>query len=218
MKELDNLFNEKLADHAVAPSEGAWNRIEAGLSKKNSSLTWMRWAAILVPVAIVSLFFLYKPDQAPQLARQSPKQMLPTIPVAPRVASAEPTSVIQPVAGKPNTSHKKKSTSRVVDEGNAPLQTAASVPEVMTLTAEIVIEPAVLQAPLSVVAESKPIVLVYTLDQVTSPVLPEVKRTSLGRVVEFANTVKHSDPLSDLRGMKDELLAINLRKKSTKKN
>ena len=82
-------------------------------------------------------------------------------------------------------------------------------------------EAALVQAQ-TVPVQSKPIVLVYTLDTV-APQAEEgasavEKKSSIQRVVAFANDVKHSDPLSEFRGMKEELLAINLRKKTSKKN
>lgn len=85
---------------------------------------------------------------------------------------------------------------------------------------EITIEPVVLEAE-TVAAKTeapKPIVLVYTLESVASPGDAARKETSLERVVEFARTVKHSDPVGDIRGLKDELFAFDFRKKQTKKN
>lgn len=83
---------------------------------------------------------------------------------------------------------------------------------------DLTIEP---QSPITIAEtvaepETKPVVIVYTLETIASDAAE--KPSSLERVVEFARAVKHSDPISNLRGFKDELLALDLRKKSTKKN
>ena len=74
--------------------------------------------------------------------------------------------------------------------------------------------------------KSQRMVLTYTLDPVV-PVSPEVaainndgkKGSSLEKVVRFAKEVKNGDSSFGLRGMKDDLLAFDLKKKSpTKKH
>jgi hypothetical protein len=85
---------------------------------------------------------------------------------------------------------------------------------------DVTIEPVemVIEAPEKTTEVQKPIVLVYTLERVGTPVPEAEKPSTFERAVEFARTVKHSDPIGEFRGMKDELFALDLRKKSTKKN
>lgn len=86
---------------------------------------------------------------------------------------------------------------------------------------EITIEPVTLEEETIVLVDEpvKPMTLVYTLDEVAlAPDEGTKKESALNRVVEFAQAVKHSDPIGDIRGFKDELLALDLRKKPSKKN
>ena len=48
MNKLDEFFKEKLTDHSIAPSTGAWQKVEAGFSKKNKGVAWLRWAAVFL--------------------------------------------------------------------------------------------------------------------------------------------------------------------------
>jgi hypothetical protein len=53
MNRIDELFKTKLANHQVAPSADAWQRVEAGLVKKNSAWVW-RLAAAFVLFGLLS--------------------------------------------------------------------------------------------------------------------------------------------------------------------
>lgn len=221
MNKLDRLFNERLSSHSITPSSVAWEQIEAGLSKKNSPLQWMRWAAILVPATLLGLLLLNKPE--PALVAEMPKPAAQTI-----SEIKQPTNSTQPVE---TSKFKERKTQQVAHFKKAKASTdtqtntgstfiTTSPVEIVTPLTEVTFEPA-LVAPVVASEEIKPIVLVYTLESVPANALSsaeEKRGSSLERVVEFAKTVKHSDPIGDLRGMKDELLAINLRKKITKKN
>ena len=225
MNKLDKLFNKKLAEHIVTPSADTWQKLEAGLSKKNSSLIWLRWAAVLLPgVTLLGVFWLNRPETEAKLAKEvQPK------PAQTEVNNQESNSPLI-TAVKPKTATKKNSPSAkhlyiksqdMASETIIPIVVPESQPESSLLTVQATNEAALVQAQ-TVAVQSKPIVLVYTLDTV-APQAEEgasavEKKSSIQRVVAFANDVKHSDPLSEFRGMKEELLAINLRKKTSKKN
>jgi hypothetical protein len=92
------------------------------------------------------------------------------------------------------------------------------VPEEHTLTSEVVRNP----------ANTSPIVLTYTLETIeektaetkteATVAVVDQKESSLKRAVKFARNVKNGDtPLIGLRGMKDELFARELKKKTTTK-
>ncbi|MBY0433263.1 MAG: hypothetical protein K2U26_04045, partial [Cyclobacteriaceae bacterium] len=70
-----------------------------------------------------------------------------------------------------------------------------------------------------VVEEVKPIVLTYTLATVEAPAKAEVvakKETPIKRAWEFAKNVKNGEATFSIRDMKDELFALDLRKKESK--
>ena len=48
MNKLDAIFKDKLSNHTMMPSAAAWDKLEAGLTKKNEGIAWMRWAAVLI--------------------------------------------------------------------------------------------------------------------------------------------------------------------------
>lgn len=217
MNYVDQLFSEKLDGHSTTPSAGAWEKVEAGLSAGTTPLAWMRWAAVLIPaLAAASLWYNYS-SETPALAVQSPV----SAPASPVVVEPVITGVPEPAAKATIASKKVARKNTVVPAVPAPMpdpEVVTILPETVALE-DITIEPIEPAQPIAEVAETQqPIVLVYTLESAVTNTSVEGKPTSLERVVEFARTVKHSDPISDLRGWKDELLAMDLRKKSTKRN
>lgn len=180
----------------------------------------MRWAAIVIPAALAGVLWLSKPEPLPARVTQKPKPAAPI--VVPPLSASQPPVVIErtPAIVKHTRSNQGEATQQAQQSSQEPGARMTAVPESITPFAEVTIEPRTEAAPVAVIQESTPMVLVYTLESVVSPTMPvpEETKSSLARVVEFAKTVKHSDPIGDLRGIKDELLAIDFRKKSTKKN
>jgi hypothetical protein len=77
----DKLFREKLEGfHKPAPT-AAWNKIEAGLQKKNNKVIWFRVAATLLLIAVAA-FLIWTTQSAPavQVATEtnSKKELEPT--------------------------------------------------------------------------------------------------------------------------------------------
>ncbi|MBI3482347.1 MAG: hypothetical protein HY015_05145 [Bacteroidetes bacterium] len=54
---VDQFFKNKLEDHTIAPSENAWAKVEAGLSKKNNVIVWRWAAAVLLMGALISIIY-----------------------------------------------------------------------------------------------------------------------------------------------------------------
>lgn len=214
MKDIDKLFSEALHDHSTPAPVGLWERLESGLPASTGHKSWFRWAAIMVPALVAAGIWMTRPDETGELVAKSPAPSPTPAENMVTTPSAQPIAVI--TAQKKAASHKPvKST--VLPEIHEPVETA--VVEEIFLTEEITIEP-VVQDPEPKISEpvsTKPIVIVYSLETVTVPQAVE-KETSLDRVVEFALAVKHSDPIADIRGLKDELFAFDFRKKQTKKN
>lgn len=215
MKDIDRIFSETLAHHTTPPSAGMWERVEAGLTEHRGSTAWMRWAAVFVPVLLAAgIWLATKPEPTQPVAQQAVTPVLQPVEMAPVVAPAT-----QAVAKAP--SRKRPAPSVVM----TPAPIAEPVPTHVEETVafeEITLEPVALEEEVAEVVitpqATKPLVLVYTLDAVATPQTEDAERNTLNRVVDFARTVKHSDPIGDIRGLKDELFALDLRKKQPKKN
>lgn len=213
MKDIDRLFGETLANHTSAPSDGLWNRVEASLPQPGHTVAWMRWAAVFVPALLAAgLWFSTRTETEPSIAKQTVAPALqPVESVKPAVKAED-----MPVA----TITSRKKTLKTAPIASTPIvePEPAVVEETMAFE-DITLEPVTLEEEVVVAVETpKPMVLVYTLDAVSTPAPQEAERNTLNRVVDFARTVKHSDPIGDIRGLKDELFALDLRKKQPKKN
>src|SRR5882762_418315 len=54
---VDQFFKNKLEDHSITPSENAWTKVEAGLSKKNNTVLWRWAAAVLLMGALITIIY-----------------------------------------------------------------------------------------------------------------------------------------------------------------
>jgi hypothetical protein len=187
--------------------------VEASLPQPGHTVAWMRWAAVFVPALVAAgLWFSTRTETEPSIAKQTIAPALqPVESVKPEVKAED-----MPVATI--TSRKKTLTTAPIASTPIVEPEPAVVEETMAFE-DITLEPVTLEEEVVVAVETpKPMVLVYTLDAVATPAPQEAERNTLNRVVDFARTVKHSDPIGDIRGLKDELFALDLRKKQPKKN
>ncbi len=228
MNKLDELFKEKLSDYAVAPSAGAWDKVEAGLSKKSKTILWLRWAAVfLLGGLLMGSPWLQRQDNSKTLAKENqPDVRIDEVPVQ---KSMPPMVKEQKLMA--NNARKKKENK--VNPAPSLLTTVAvleAAPEMETpsltpIQAGKIPTPEVtkLSSPIS-----HGIVLTYTLSPVELPLeeattiseadVEGKKDKSLKRMVEFARNVKNSDsPLGGIRVMKEDLFALDLKKKTTSK-
>src|ERR1044071_355585 len=51
---LDKLFKEKLEEHSLQPTAQAWERVEAHLGKKNKMVLWVRVAAAVMLLGVLT--------------------------------------------------------------------------------------------------------------------------------------------------------------------
>ena len=213
MKDLDRIFGETLANHTSAPSTGLWDRVEANLPERSHSMAWARWAAVFIPALVAaSIWLATRPETNPSVTAQSVTPALQPVETARPVTKQEEQLVAK------NAHPKKTKTTTPVAPAPIVVQTPARVEESMAFE-EITLEPVTLEEEVAVAIETPaPMVLVYTLETVSTPETVAAERKTIDRVVDFARTVKHSDPIGDIRGLKDELFALDLRKKQPKKN
>ena len=219
MNKLDDFFKEKLTDHAITPPAGAWEKVSAGLIKKSSPMLWLRWAAVLLfcGLLIGTLWLQRKGTEAP-LAKAETQ---PAQKKGPAIESSESSPLVQATETKKERNQKKKA---VV----MPLTLPEAQKSVVSFEVAELEKEAHAVVPVEIVPArpTTSIVLTYTLDAVETPAAAttqtaasDKKNSSFKRMVEFANTMKNSEstPLENLRVMKEELFALDLRKKTTSK-
>lgn len=224
MNNVDRIFSEKLEGYASAPPTGAWEKVEMVVSKRPASNHW-RWAAVLVPIVIAAGWMLTRSENSrpetlisnvpvsavPAQVAQVLEEKTTPQPVVVRRKSVQPISPITPTLTRVSeTIVANSETSSPESIPIVPIAIGIGTNEPVELIAEVA-EPA--PAP---TANKEPMVIVITLEPITQA--PDADKKALEKVADFAMAVKHSDPIGSLRTVKDELFALDLRKKSTKKN
>jgi hypothetical protein len=238
MSTLDEFFREKLATNSLTPPEGVWEKVEAGLSKKNRGLTWLRWAAaLLVGTLLFGVLWMQRYD-APQLTHDKNEQMEQ----APVVTKELPQTQVAGTKSQPGQeqtvtkkNHKEQVKKLVPVPREEPMQELITGNEVTQIKEEEKpfkeeVKPLIEPVPVAE-QKSRAIVLTYTLDPViavseqrgenpdANVAETDKKSKGLKRVIDLANEVKNSEsPLGELRLKKSELFALDLKKKSTSKN
>lgn len=223
MNRIDELFKNKLANHPVAPSADAWQKVEAGLTKKNNAWVW-RLAAALVLFGLVSgAWYMWSKNTEvqPELVQQpipSPQKEIPVV-VQPEEQKqnlvAETKTEVQPKQNKKSTitqsETKKEETEKVNLEPGVVIQAEVLITENKT-------EPT---------PARKPIVIEFTLDALpVNMTEPEVvvanaddDKSGLQKILEKARDIKSGESeLGSLRDAKNELFALDFRKDKTKRN
>jgi hypothetical protein len=223
MNRIDELFKNKLANHPVTPSADAWQKVEAGLTKKNNAWVW-RLAAALVLFGLVSgAWYMWSKNTEvqPELVQQpipSPQKEIPVL-VQPEEQKqnlvAETKTEEQPKQNKKSTiiqsETKKEETEKVNPEPEVVIQAEVLITENKT-------EPT---------PARKPIVIEFTLDALpVNMTEPEVAvanadddKSGLQKILEKARDIKSGESeLGSLRDAKNELFALDFRKDKTKRN
>lgn len=215
MNKLDKLFKEKLEDHSLQASAQAWEKVESRLSKKNKMTVWLRAAAAVALLGLVTIAALNwsRSEEAQQkFVVDEKKSIEPKQPA--------PAEQRQEIAKAPE---KKKTIRKPTQIEQQKAETV--VEEVMTEQqpiASIEVEP----APLPLVEKKeKNIVLTYSLPTIKKPepaetlIAEEAKKKGLERVLQIAKEVKNSDnPMGELREAKNDILAFEFKKDKDKKN
>lgn len=234
--QMDKLFKEKLENHTLLPSEEAWARVEAKLSKKNNVVAWRIAAAILLMGVFISLMYWQQTKEnasAPTLAEtptsKENKAATPTPPANNPVAMSPTKKTSQPSS---TTIYQKKAESSAAqhvieqkEETSVTLVIETPKENAVALVNEKKEEEKIIRNATSTTtlasSTQKPIKLEFTLDDFASEenvvATTEVKNTGLKRVLELAKEVKNGEgPVNDLREMKNELFAFNFIKNKTK--
>ncbi|HEV8514726.1 MAG TPA: hypothetical protein VGQ59_15690 [Cyclobacteriaceae bacterium] len=225
---IDQFFKDKLEGHTLPPSEEAWAKVEANLSKKNNVAIWRIAAAILIAGALISVIIWSQLDNKNNeqiLATKKSNKDSMKEKSAPQISSVEKKKEVRPsntkkspnalpqLALSHNDSQKKNEetlTPSIVIEKE---QTVAVVKENIQEEKEIINTKA---TPPTTIASTKqkPIKLEFTLDDISSeqPVATagEEKSTGLKKVWNLAREVKNGD--GPVHEIKNEIFALNFKK------
>ena len=212
---LDKLFRDKLSDMTVTPSADAWARVSQAGAKKNSVWMWRMAAAVAAMLVVAGALVWWPEEETTPVAVQEPTVMPAPATVQPAVAETQ-----SPVKTEP---------ARVVVQKIQPQPVLAVEVANMVEPEETIAETVVEEAVESTVAEvtvtqreetaAAPVVLVYTLESVEEETAAPVENPAgtWERVAQFARDIKNGEGNVGLRDFKEELFALNFRKKETPK-
>lgn len=235
---VDKLFKDKLEGDSLQPSARAWEKVEAHLTKKNRMVLWLRVAAAIALLGLLTFAALKWTDDdsaKPKFANdrdqqknneQNPDSHRDAERQEPKKENVEggQERVRQPVAEAPA----KKKLQKKFDLKTAPAEEQKQeiidvVPQQESIHEQevAVVTPAVAGG--SPDGVGRGITLTYSLPAVRKTEAPQVatvepKKSGLERVLEIAKDVKNSDnPLGDLREAKDDIFAFEFKKDKSKK-
>ncbi|GHM98763.1 hypothetical protein WSM22_02530 [Cytophagales bacterium WSM2-2] len=223
--QLDQLFKGKLEDHTISPSEDAWVKVEAGLSKKNNVVLWRWAAAILLTGALITIIYQSQKNEntAPALTKKSiekekpgvapePKKIesTPAIAQTPRKIQSIEKRVEQNSFVSVNKEIQKTETVAVVEDQNKKLIQENSNPIQEKVEEKIKGDATVKREVAS--KRQKPIKLEFTLEDLSEEkVAATEEKSGLKKVLQLAREIKQGEgPMNDLREKKNELFARNL--------
>ncbi len=231
---LDQLFKDKLSNHAETTSTDAWARVEARLSKKNKRLVWFRMAAglLLAGALLTTISWLSLRQPSSNSSQLSSK-----------AASKKGETLHQATVGQPLNQKKQEVTTRRVIAKSNPVTIPIAKTEnkeparierknvVAQIETKVEEQPQqqVTMENITVVSDiqkiERSIVLEYRLETIetslpateSASVVESKDKSGFQKVIDFARDAKNSDgPLANMRQAKDELFALNFKKDKQK--
>jgi len=225
---VDKLFKDKLGDHVLPPSAQAWEKIESRLSKKNRSVLWIRIAAALALVGLLtfSLLQLNKDNQSKQPLTEQ-KQEIKSQPLNElRENELIVVEKKEKVVKQGKRQHKfpvpdQEQKPKVIEAVKEQLQNSVAQAEENSVKQEIIEKPVTVASN----EKKKSIKLTYSLPSIKKEIeqteqvaaVTEGKKTTLQKAVETARELRSGDVLGSIRDAKDELFALEFRKDKSKK-
>ncbi len=219
---MDQLFKNKLGDHRLPPSQDAWAKIEAGLSKKNNTVILWRAAAVFVLCGFLTGAWFYwqsTQDHTQQLTtkqddsiKNSPEVQEPLVDLVEKKENKNQVAII-------------KKSERIKREKITSKKDSEEITEATPILKEAVKELAILETVITEPAArpEKPVVIEFTLDPVPSTTLiakatDAEKSNGFKKILDKAIDLKNGEGLGSLRDVKNELLAFDFKKDKTKRN
>ncbi|SRR5258706_786660 len=220
---IDQFFKDKIEGHSLPPSEEAWAKVEANLSKKNNVAIWRIAAAVLITGALISVIIWsqrgVEKNQDVVVAKKSLKENMIKEQPAPQISQTEkkansnssPRSLtsIKSVQKETGVSSVKTKTMVVEVEKNK-----SSFAKALESKQEEKLNQEATQPTIIASTKQKPIKLEFTLEDFSSEqreaTVNEAKSTGLKKVWEVAREVKNGE--GPVREIKNELFALNFKK------
>lgn len=236
-KQIDRLFKNKLDQHRIEPTENAWEKVEASLSKKNNMVLWRWAAAVLLTGVLLTLAYQWQKNENnnPSLAQKQIKHLSPQNNSDKNIAAQETASVHEDrthqrtVPAKPGKSSNpmmpsaqaskttvllaKESASNKVAQKNEPMPTAEKL-ALPKVNEQEKIKPNATSVIQTASTQQKPIKLEFTLDDFSSEqtvaTVADEKKSGFKKILDLARELKQGEgPVSNFREMKNEIFAHN---------
>ena len=228
---IDQFFKDKLAVHNLPPSEEAWAKVEANLSKKNNVAVWRIAAAILVAGAFISVIIWSQRESKnddPILATTKSNKDSIKEKIAPQISSVEKKKEARSNSDKKASNslprpapsqHDSKSDQKKAGEKLTPSTEIETKKQTIAVVKESTQEEKEINTkatPPTTIASTKqkPIKLEFTLDNISSEqavaTTSEEKSSGLKKVWDLAREVKNGE--GPVHEMKNELFALNFKK------
>jgi hypothetical protein len=227
---IDQLFKDVLSDHKITPSAEAWEKVQAGMTKKNKIIiVWRIAAAFVLFGTLISAWFLLNQDESIRPVKLTENTEL----VVPKKNSSEKPIEQIIESTKPNVAQITKQEKRkkgnekgdVKEEQNSLSETIPTENnEQQMLVEEIVVVTEATQVA-QVAKTEKAVVIEFTLESISNePVIAvvqstEVENSGLKKILEAARDVKNGESdLGIIRDAKDQLFALDFKKDKPKRN
>jgi hypothetical protein len=230
---IDQLFKNKLGDHNLPPSDKAWAKVEAGLSKRNKVIIYWRAAAVFVLLGLlVSAWYLFtesittKQEQLTQSGLQQPTPEINRESIEPIKEQTLAQVIEEPRKANPKK-HSKKLNNTQETNKQIVTETITELAEDPQLNSEeLKLNESI--ANVSEAKQEKAIVIEFELPAITQTNPLEIvsistepeKSNGIMKILETARDVKNGDAElgNSLRDIKNELLAFDFKKDKTKRN
>jgi hypothetical protein len=222
---IDQFFKDKLEGHSLPPSEEAWAKVEANLSKKNNVAIWRIAAAILITGALISVIIWSQRDNKNTehviatkksnkgSVKEKPASQIPSVEKKEKIKSNnKKTSTKMPQPVSPQSEDKME------EKEITPIIPPETKEETVAVIKEIIQDEKIntkATSPTTIAStKQKPIKLEFTLEGFSSeqPVATasEEKSSGLKKVWDLAREVKNGD--GPVHEIKNELFALSFKK------
>ncbi len=217
---IDRFFKDKMESHSLPPSEEAWVKVEANLSKKNKVIAWRIAAAVLIMGALVSVIIGSWPRVGQHQQFIAAKKQLPLLPrsVSSQTENKSEQKEMRFVGTQTSGESENKPEQKERQEIEIGSVETPTVEEIVGKEIKLLENKIMEATPKKEVASPtwKAIKLEFTLDGISSEAVATAddgKKSGLKKVFDLARDVKNGEaPINNLRNIKDEFFAFNFKK------
>jgi hypothetical protein len=219
---LDKFFKARLTDYTMAPTPGAWSKVEANLSKKNSGIVWLRAAAALLILGLSLATIVWVQSRRNETTPTSITKV---------DTSQEKEAVIKELNKEEELRPTLKRSSGSIAKRQPTLAQVENRPETVLQESQEIEQHSIVESTTIIdVTESiavsqpkakKPLVLEFRLEEIpTREQLPEGievatidSKNGIQKALGFALEVKNGEsPIINFRQAKETLFALNFKK------